>query len=56
MADIWTGRKRSEAMSLIRGKRNKGTEHALLVLLGQNKITGWRRHLPCLESPTLRIS
>lgn len=45
MADIWTKKKRSEVMSLIRGKGNKETENALLVLLRQNKITGWRRHL-----------
>jgi len=46
MADIWTKRKRSEVMSLIQGKGNKEREHALLTLLKQNKITGWRRYLP----------
>ncbi len=51
MADIWTKKKRSEFMSLIRGKGNKETEHALLVLLRQNKISGWRRHLPLLGKP-----
>ena len=51
MADIWTKKKRSEVMSLIRGKGNKETEHALLVLLRQNKISGWRRHLPLLGKP-----
>jgi DNA mismatch endonuclease (patch repair protein) len=51
MADIWTKTKRSEVMSLIRGKGNKETEHALLTLLKQNKITGWRRHLPLPGKP-----
>jgi DNA mismatch endonuclease (patch repair protein) len=51
MADIWTKTKRSEVMSLIRGKGNKETEHALLTLLKQNKITGWRRHLPLFGKP-----
>jgi DNA mismatch endonuclease (patch repair protein) len=51
VADIWTQKKRSEVMSLIRGKGNKETEHALLTLLKQNKITGWRRHLPLPGKP-----
>ena len=51
MADIWTKKKRSEIMSLIRSKGNKETENALLALLRQNKITGWRRHLPLLGKP-----
>ena len=38
-------------MSLIRGKGNKETEHALLTLFKQNKITGWRRHLPLPGKP-----
>lgn len=32
MADIWTKKKRSEVMSLIRGKGIKETEQALLSL------------------------
>jgi DNA mismatch endonuclease (patch repair protein) len=51
VADIWTKKKRSEVMSLIRGKGNKETENALLTLLRQNKITGWRRHLPLPRKP-----
>jgi DNA mismatch endonuclease (patch repair protein) len=38
-------------MSLSRGKGNKETENALLALLRQNKITGWRRHLPLPGKP-----
>jgi DNA mismatch endonuclease (patch repair protein) len=49
--DIWSRTKRSEVMSLIRGKGNKGTEHALMALLRSNKITGWRRHLPLPGKP-----
>ncbi len=51
MTDIWTKKKRSEGMSLIRGKGNKETENALLALLRQNKIIGWRRHLPLPGKP-----
>ena len=51
MTDIWTTKKRSEVMSLIRGKGNKETEGALLALLRQNKISGWRRHLPLPGKP-----
>ena len=51
MTDIWTKKKRFEVMSLIRGKGNKETENALLALLKQSKITGWRRHLPLPGKP-----
>jgi DNA mismatch endonuclease (patch repair protein) len=51
VADIWPKTKRSEVMSLIRGKGNKETEHALMTLLKQNRITGWRRHLPLPGKP-----
>jgi DNA mismatch endonuclease (patch repair protein) len=51
MADIWSREKRSEVMSLIRGRGNKQTEQALLAVLRQNKITGWRRHLPLPGKP-----
>ena len=51
MADVFTEAKRSEVMSRIRGRGNKATEIALLRLLRQNKITGWRRHLPILGNP-----
>jgi len=38
-------------MSLLRGRSNKETKNALLALLRQNKITGWRRHLPLPGKP-----
>jgi DNA mismatch endonuclease, patch repair protein len=51
MADIWSRKKRSEVMSLIRGKDNKETEQTLVALLKRDKITGWRRHLPLPGKP-----
>lgn len=51
MADIFTQSKRSKVMSLIRGTGNKGTEHALLILLRNARLTGWRRHLPLPGRP-----
>jgi DNA mismatch endonuclease (patch repair protein) len=44
MADVWTKKKRSEVMSLVRGRGNKDTELVLVRLFRQNKIKGWRRH------------
>ena len=51
MPDVFTKAKRSEVMSRIRGRGNKATEIALARLLRQNKITGWRRHLPIFGKP-----
>ena len=51
MADVFTKAKRSAVMSRIRGRGNKDTEIALTRLLRQNKITGWRRHLPIFGRP-----
>jgi len=51
LTDVFTKKKRSEVMSLIRGKGNKQTEQALLSLLKLNKITGWRRHLALPGKP-----
>jgi DNA mismatch endonuclease (patch repair protein) len=43
VADIFSQRKRSEVMSRIRGRGNKGTELRLIVLFRAHDITGWRR-------------
>lgn len=43
MADVFTKSKRSEVMSHIRSSGNKDTELALLHLLKNNGVTGWRR-------------
>lgn len=44
MADIFTRWKRSEVMSRIRGRGNKGTELIMVKLFRDHHITGWRRH------------
>lgn len=49
--DVFTKAKRSEVMSLIRGKGNKATEVALAKLFRANGITGWRRHYPIEGKP-----
>ncbi len=51
MADVWTKKKRSKVMSLVRGRGNKETELVLVRLLRQNKINGWRRHVPLPGKP-----
>ena len=43
MADIFTKRKRSEVMSLVRSKGNMATELRLIQIFRANGITGWRR-------------
>ena len=44
MPDVFTKAKRSEVMSRIRGRGNKGTELALAKFFRAAHITGWRRH------------
>jgi DNA mismatch endonuclease (patch repair protein) len=51
VADIYTKAKRSEVMSRIRGRGNKGTEVALVKVFRANGITGWRRHYPIAGKP-----
>lgn len=51
MTDVFDKAKRSEVMSLIRGKGNRDTELALLSLLRSYRITGWRRHQKVLGRP-----
>jgi DNA mismatch endonuclease (patch repair protein) len=51
MPDIFTKAKRSEVMSLIRGRGNKDTEVALAKLFRRNKITGWRRNQKIFGKP-----
>jgi len=43
--DVFTKAKRSEVMSRIRGRGNKDTEIALILLFRENKIIGWRRQI-----------
>jgi DNA mismatch endonuclease (patch repair protein) len=51
MVDIWTKKKRSEVMSLVRSRGNKETELVLVRLLRQNKINGWRRNVSLPGKP-----
>jgi DNA mismatch endonuclease (patch repair protein) len=43
--------KRSKNMQAIRAKGNKSTELKMVKLFRENKITGWRRHLPLPGKP-----
>lgn len=43
MSDVFSKRKRSAVMSLIRGAGNKDTELRLIAIFRANKISGWRR-------------
>ena len=51
MPDVFTKEKRSEVMSLIKGKGNKRTEGVIAKLFKEEGITGWRRHLPLPGRP-----
>jgi len=51
MADVFTKAKRSEVMSLIRGKENKTTELLFIQIARRNGITGWRRSQPIFGKP-----
>jgi DNA mismatch endonuclease (patch repair protein) len=56
MPDVFTKAKRSEVMSRIRGRGNRGTELALAALLRRHNLTGWRRHLPLPGRPDFAFS
>jgi DNA mismatch endonuclease, patch repair protein len=43
MQDVFSGKKRSEVMSRIRGTGNENTELRLIQVFRANGITGWRR-------------
>ena len=51
MADVFTPQKRSEVMSKIRGKGNKDTEIALMYILKEYHVSGWRRNQPVFGKP-----
>ena len=51
MPDVFTKAKRSEVMSRIRGRDNKGTELALIAVFRSNKIAGWRRNQALYGKP-----
>jgi DNA mismatch endonuclease (patch repair protein) len=54
--DVFTAQKRSEVMAKIRGRGNLATELALLQLLRDARISGWRRHLPLPGRPDFAFS
>jgi DNA mismatch endonuclease (patch repair protein) len=51
MPDVFSRAKRSQVMSAIRGRGNKGTEVALAVLMRRHGIIGWRRHATVFGKP-----
>ena len=51
MADVFSKAKRSEVMSRIRGRGNKDTELALMILLRRHHVTGWRRNQAVFGKP-----
>jgi len=51
MVDIWSKRKRSEVMSLIRSTGNRTTEGRMITLFREHGIKGWRRHQPLPGRP-----
>ena len=51
MSDVFTKEKRSQVMSRIKGKGNKDTELAMIQILRQNHISGWRRNQAVLGKP-----
>ena len=51
MTDVFTERKRSEVMSLIRSRGNKDTELRLIQVFRKNGITGWQRNRGLFGKP-----
>ena len=51
MPDIFTKAKRSEVMSKIRSRGNRGTELALVIFFRNHGIIGWRRHRAVFGRP-----
>lgn len=51
MPDVFTKQKRSEVMSRIKGKGNKGTELVMIQILRKHHISGWRRNQDMLGKP-----
>lgn len=51
MADVFTKKKRSQVMSLIRSHGNKNTELRMIRIFRENHITGWRRRQKVFGNP-----
>jgi DNA mismatch endonuclease (patch repair protein) len=56
MSDVFSKQKRSEVMSLIKGKGNRSTELRLIEILKGHRITGWRRNYSLLGKPDFVFS
>jgi DNA mismatch endonuclease (patch repair protein) len=51
MSDVFSKKKRSEIMSRVKGHGNAATEIALLRILREHRIAGWRRHPAIFGKP-----
>ena len=51
MTDIFNKSKRSQVMSTIRGKGNKGTELRFISIMRRYGVKGWRRNQPLFGRP-----
>lgn len=51
MSDVFTPEKRSDVMSRIRGKGNRDTELAMIRILREHHISGWRRNKAIFGKP-----
>jgi DNA mismatch endonuclease (patch repair protein) len=51
MSDVFTEEKRSEVMSLIRSRGNRGTELRMIALFREYRISGWRRNARVFGKP-----
>jgi len=51
MVDVFSKEKRSSIMSRVRARANVATELAMVSLLRQYGITGWRRHVRLFGNP-----
>lgn len=51
MADVFTKAKRSEVMSRIRSRGNRGTELRLIAIFRSHGINGWRSNRPVFGRP-----
>lgn len=51
MADVFSEKKRSEIMSLVKSRGNLATEIHLMKILQDHGIKGWRRHSPIFGKP-----
>ena len=49
--DIVDRKTRSKIMSAVRSKGNQSTEMAMMKILRENRLKGWRRHLPIHGKP-----